>query len=43
MFSPATLLPGNKNHKKFKALCDELQMPYRYVELPTALKDFLTA
>jgi Fe-S-cluster containining protein len=26
--------------KKFKALCAELQIPYRYVELPTALKDF---
>jgi Fe-S-cluster containining protein len=29
--------------KKFKALCAELQIPYRYVELPAALKDFLTA
>jgi Fe-S-cluster containining protein len=29
--------------KKFKALCDELQIPYRYVELPVALKDFLGA
>ena len=28
--------------KKFKALCDEFQIPYRYVDLPTALKDFLT-
>ncbi|MGA2322613.1 MAG: hypothetical protein ABSG22_02060 [Sedimentisphaerales bacterium] len=27
--------------KKFKGLCDELQIPYRYVELPVALKDFL--
>jgi len=25
--------------KKFKALCDELQIPYRYVDLPTALKE----
>jgi Fe-S-cluster containining protein len=29
--------------KKFKAVCAELQVPYRYVELPAALKDFLTA
>jgi len=29
--------------KKFKALCAELQIPYRYLELPTALKDFLNA
>ena len=29
--------------KKFKLLCDEFRIPYRYVELPTALKDFLTA
>jgi Fe-S-cluster containining protein len=29
--------------KKFKALCAELQIPYRYVELPAALKDFLAA
>jgi hypothetical protein len=29
--------------KKFKALCDEFQIPYRYVELPAALKDFLIA
>jgi Fe-S-cluster containining protein len=29
--------------KKFKALCDELQIPYRYVELPAALKIALTA
>ena len=27
--------------KKFKALCDELQIPYRYVELPAALKEIL--
>ena len=25
--------------KKFKALCTELQIPYRYVELPMALKE----
>ena len=25
--------------KKFKALCAELQIPYRYVELPAALKN----
>jgi hypothetical protein len=25
--------------KKFKALCDELQIPYRYLELPSALKE----
>jgi Fe-S-cluster containining protein len=25
--------------KKFKALCAELQIPYRYAELPTALKE----
>jgi len=25
--------------KKFKALCSELQIPYRYVELPVALKE----
>ena len=29
--------------KKFKALCDELQIPYRYVELPVALKEYFTA
>jgi Fe-S-cluster containining protein len=29
--------------KKFKALCSELQIPYRYLELPAALKYFLTA
>jgi Fe-S-cluster containining protein len=29
--------------KKFKALCTELQLPYRYVELPVALKIALTA
>jgi Fe-S-cluster containining protein len=29
--------------KKFKALCDELQIPYRYVELPVALKSVITA
>jgi Fe-S-cluster containining protein len=28
--------------KKFKLLCEELQIPYRYAELPAALKDFLT-
>ncbi|MGA2172865.1 MAG: hypothetical protein ABSG82_07640 [Sedimentisphaerales bacterium] len=28
--------------KKFKTICDEFQIPYRYVDLPTALKDFLT-
>jgi Fe-S-cluster containining protein len=28
--------------KKFKALCDELQIPYRYVELPAALKSAVT-
>lgn len=28
--------------KKFKALCAELQIPYRYVELPVALKDVVT-
>jgi Fe-S-cluster containining protein len=26
--------------KKFKAVCDELKIPYRYMDLPTALKDF---
>lgn len=25
--------------KKFKALCDEFNIPYRYGDLPTALKD----
>jgi hypothetical protein len=25
--------------KKFKALCAELQIPYRYLELPAALKE----
>ena len=29
--------------KKFKALCAELQIPYRYVDLPAALKYSLTA
>ena len=29
--------------KKFKALCAELQIPYRYVELPVALKIAVTA
>ena len=29
--------------KKFKALCDEFQIPYRYVDLPTALKSVVTA
>ena len=29
--------------KKFKALCAELQIPYRYVELPVALKSVVTA
>ncbi len=29
--------------KKFKALCAELQIPYRYLELPVVLKDFLNA
>ena len=29
--------------KKFKAVCDELQIPYRYVELPVALKIAVTA
>jgi ribosomal protein L7Ae-like RNA K-turn-binding protein len=29
--------------KKFKALCAELQIPYRYVELPAALKSVVTA
>ena len=29
--------------KKFKAICAELQIPYRYVELPAVLKDFLAA
>jgi len=24
--------------KKFKALCEKFQIPYRYVDLPTALK-----
>ena len=28
--------------KKFKALCEEFRIPYRYVDLPAALKDFLT-
>jgi Fe-S-cluster containining protein len=28
--------------KKFKGLCAELQIPYRYVELPAAFKNFLT-
>jgi Fe-S-cluster containining protein len=28
--------------KKFKALCAELQIPYRYVELPAALKSVIT-
>ena len=28
--------------KKFKALCAELQMPYRYIELHMALEEFLT-
>ena len=27
--------------KKFKALCAELQIPYRYLELPAALKESL--
>jgi hypothetical protein len=26
--------------KKFKSLCEEFAIPYRYVDLPTALKDF---
>jgi hypothetical protein len=26
--------------KKFKALCDEFAIPYRYVDLPTALQSF---
>ena len=26
--------------KKFKSLCDEFQIPYRYTDLPTALKEF---
>jgi Fe-S-cluster containining protein len=26
--------------KKFKALCDEFQIPYRYVDLPTAINTF---
>jgi ribosomal protein L7Ae-like RNA K-turn-binding protein len=25
--------------KKFKALCLEMRIPYRYVDLPTALKE----
>jgi Fe-S-cluster containining protein len=29
--------------KKFKALCAELQIPYRYLELPAALKSVVTA
>ena len=29
--------------KKFKAICAELQIPYRYVELPVALKSAVTA
>jgi Fe-S-cluster containining protein len=29
--------------KKFKALCEKLQIPYRYVELPVALKSAVTA
>jgi hypothetical protein len=29
--------------KKFKALCSELQIPYRYLELPAALKSVTTA
>jgi Fe-S-cluster containining protein len=28
--------------KKFKALCAELQIPYRYLELPAALKSVIT-
>jgi hypothetical protein len=28
--------------KKFKMLCEEFQIPYKYVDLPTALKNFLT-
>ena len=28
--------------KKFKVLCEKFKIPYRYVELPAALKDFLT-
>ncbi len=27
--------------KKFKSLCEEFDVPYRYVDLPTALNDFL--
>jgi Fe-S-cluster containining protein len=26
--------------KKFKALCEEFRIPYRYVDLPTALNNF---
>jgi hypothetical protein len=26
--------------KKFKSLCDEFDVPYRYVDLPSALNDF---
>jgi len=26
--------------KKFKAICDEFKIPYRYVDLPTALQNF---
>jgi hypothetical protein len=26
--------------KKFKTLCDEFKIPYRYIDLPTALQDF---
>ncbi|MBN2020753.1 MAG: hypothetical protein JW749_11085 [Sedimentisphaerales bacterium] len=26
--------------KKFKALCEKFQIPYRYIELPTVLQDF---
>ena len=29
--------------KKFKTLCDEFQIPYRYVDLPTALQNFTAA
>lgn len=29
--------------KKFKALCAELQIPYRYLELPAALKSVIAA
>ena len=29
--------------KKFKMLCEKFQIPYRYVDLPTALKSVVTA